>query len=413
MSTVSAPPTLGAKAAEHSAYILDDEPEIGTLVAAALATCGFSARQFTTVDPFIKEFDIAFPGLIVLDLALGQSDAVEIIRRLQIMKYHGKILLISGRDQATLAKIAAIGERHGMHMLPPLQKPFRAADIKARLVGDQPDMRTEAGDYRQEPSRPRKILVQITEALRRNWLELWYQPKIDLKTLGLCGAEGLVRARHPELGIIDPENILPPSGDAAYIPLSKFVLERALADWTRFADQGVPVKLAVNVPISVISSPEFMAFIRRTLPSRATFPGLLVEVTQDDLIRDLRLTPEIATQLELYNIGISVDHFKPAYASQSRLNDLQFTEIKIDRGLVSECASNASRRTLCQAVVDLAHRFGATASADGLETAADLQALMEIGVDQAQGFLFAEPMPADRLAQRLLAGGARLAAQGA
>jgi EAL domain-containing protein (putative c-di-GMP-specific phosphodiesterase class I)/FixJ family two-component response regulator len=407
MSTVSAPPAHGDKVAARSAYILDDEPEIGTLVAGALATCGFSARKFTAAAPFLKEFDVAFPGLIVLDLALGQSDAVEIIRRLESLKYKGKILLISGRDEATLAQIAAIGERHGMSMLQPLRKPFRANEIKQRLLGQDVEPQHDAREERLELVRPKKTLIQITEALRRNWLELWYQPKIDLRTLSVCGAEALLRARHPDFGIIDPDHILPPSGDAAFLPLSKFVIEHVLADWVRFVEQGLPVKLSVNVPLSIITSPDFVALIRRILPTDARFPGLVVEVTEDDILSGSRRTWEIASQLNLYNVHISIDRFGTARASRSRLTEMQFSELKIDRGFVSECSSNESRRAVCQTAVDLAHGCGAAACADGVETAADLRTLIELGVDRAQGFLFAEPMPADRLVQRLLAGSAR------
>jgi EAL domain-containing protein (putative c-di-GMP-specific phosphodiesterase class I) len=342
----------------------------------------------------------------VLDLALGQSDAVEIIRRLETLKYKGSILLVSGRDAATLAEIAQIGERHGMVMLEPLRKPFRPNDIRRRLAGHDAEARTEARETPPGPKPQKRIAVQVAEALRKNWLELWYQPKIDLKSLSIAGAEGLLRARHPDLGIILPENILPPPGDPSYAPLSAFVVERAMKDWKRFADQGLPLKLAVNVPISVLISPDFVRLVRRTLPKDPDFPGLILEVTEDEVIRDPQWTREIAMQLKLHNVHISIDDFGAAYASMARLNDLPVSEVKIDRSFVSTCSSDESKRILCQTVVDLAHRFGATACAEGVETAEDLRALIAMGTDTAQGFLFAKPMTPDALAQKLLASSA-------
>src|SRR5580658_6060738 len=234
------------------AFILDDEVQIGALVVQALKACGLASRQFTKSDPFLKEIELSPPALVVLDLALGQSDAVEIIQRLKVLKYKGGILLISGRDAATLAAIAKIGERHGMVMLEPVRKPFRASDIRKSLARHNAEPGTDAKESPPAPRAPKQIKVQLAEALRNNWLELWYQPKIDLKTLSVAGAEGLLRARHPELGIITPENILPPPGDPSYAPLSAFVVERAMKDWKCFADQGLPLKLAVNVPVSVL-----------------------------------------------------------------------------------------------------------------------------------------------------------------
>ena len=143
--------------------------------------------------------------------------------------------------------------------------------------------------------------------------------------------------------------------------------------------------------------------VRSLLPADPTFPGLTMEISEDEVIRDPQLAREIATQLRLYNVGISIDDFGSAYASLSRLNDLPVIEVKIDRGFVYGCASDRLKHGLCQTVVDLAHRFGASACAEGVETADDLRALIKMQCDTAQGFLFAEPMPAATFASTLMA----------
>jgi DNA-binding response OmpR family regulator len=134
MSTDSAPPLPGNEAAARSAYVVDGDPEIGTLLVTVLGAFGFAARNFAAPDPFFREIDRAFPGLVVLDLALGQSAATEIIDRLAALRYRSRVLLISSGDEAGLARIAGLGERHGMIMLQPLRKPFRASEIKARVI---------------------------------------------------------------------------------------------------------------------------------------------------------------------------------------------------------------------------------------------------------------------------------------
>jgi FixJ family two-component response regulator len=116
------------------AYVLDDEPQVGTLVCRVLGACGFTPRQFTSPAPFMAEVRAMPPKLIALDLALGQSAAIEIIHLLELLKYKGKIVVISGRDDTTLAEVTQIGERHGLAMLPPLKKPFRVADLEQRLA---------------------------------------------------------------------------------------------------------------------------------------------------------------------------------------------------------------------------------------------------------------------------------------
>jgi EAL domain-containing protein (putative c-di-GMP-specific phosphodiesterase class I)/ActR/RegA family two-component response regulator len=386
-----------------SAYVLDDEADIGTLVCQLLAKSGFAPQQFTSPAPFFVELEHAAPDLVVLDLALGQSDAVEVIRRLEVLEFKGKVLLISGRDEGTLIEITQIGERRGLAMLPPLAKPFRAHDLRSRLAVPEAEPQQDAGVRRSpQDSTARKIAVLARDALRNNWLELWYQPKIDLKSLTVCGAEALLRARHPEHGIIYPPDLLPPAGDPDYQPLSAFVLKRAMADWRRFAYQRLPLKLAVNMPASVILAPEFISLVRQYLPAAADFPGLIIEITEDEVIREPELIREIATQLKLYNVWISIDDFGSGYASLSRLKDLPFVEVKIDRSFVDSCASNQLKHGLCQTIVDLAHRFGASVCAEGVETGQDLRSLVNMGCNAAQGFLFAKPMPADQLAALML-----------
>jgi two-component system, cell cycle response regulator len=395
----------GDQSRSACAFVLDDEPQIGALVCKVLQACGIAPRQFTAVEPFLSELKTTVPDLILLDLSLGQSDAVEIIRHLEANKYEGKVILISGRGEATLREITAIGEKHGLAMLPPLNKPFRPADLKERLSSHPASVAPASiGEAQNDVHPSGKAKVQMVEALRNNWLEVWYQPKLDLKALSFSGAEALVRARHPVHGVITPDRLLPPAGDPAYQPLTKFVVERAMADWVEFARRGVHLKLSVNAPVSVIHTPAFIALVRSALPRDPEFPGLIVEVTEDEVTRNSEWAREISTQLKLYNVALSIDDFGSGYASLSRLNDLPFIEVKIDRSIVAGCASNQLKHGLCQTVVDLAHRFGATVCAEGVETADDFRALVDMQCDVGQGFLFAKPMPAAQLTPTLLAG---------
>ena len=145
---------------------------------------------------------------------------------------------------------------------------------------------------------PKALLVQLVDALRNNWLEVWYQPKIDLRSLTICGAEALVRARHPSYGVIAPAQLLPP----AIRPISRCrgsVIDQAMADWGRFVDRGLRLRLAVNVPVSVIQTPNFITMVRSALlPKHASFPGLTIEITEDEIIDNPQLAREIATAIE-------------------------------------------------------------------------------------------------------------------
>jgi EAL domain-containing protein (putative c-di-GMP-specific phosphodiesterase class I)/FixJ family two-component response regulator len=389
---------------QRVAYVLDDEAQIAAFVCNVLRASGFDAQPFADPVTLFVETKRALPDLIVLDLALGQSDAVEVIRYLETMRFRGNVLLISGRDAAVLADIERIGTDRGLEMLPSLQKPFRVSDLKSRLTAigaaESPAARSKAA-VEPKPAAAREFMINLPEAERNGWLELWYQPKIDLKTLSVSGAEALLRARHPQFGLVSPANLLPPAGDPAHHALSRFVIRRAMTDWERFADNDIFLKLAVNVPVSVISTSEFIPLVRQLLPAVPGFPGLIVEVTEDEVIRDAALIREIATQLKLYNAWVSIDDFGAGHSSLARLMDLPCSEVKLDIQFVSNCASDPLKQAVCGSVVDLAHRFGATVCAEGVERAEDLRCLREMGCDTAQGFLFAKPMAPDQLLKML------------
>ena len=161
------------------AFIVDDEPQVRAFVSKAFVGAGFIPHEFSRVPEVEAALTLFKPEVIVLDLSLGGTDAVEMMRSLAASRFAGKILLVSGHDPATLDEVRKIGERRGLAMLPILRKPFRIEELKARLAEVT------------EPTGVPTGRADLEAALQNNWLELWYQPKIDLKSMGVCGAEAL------------------------------------------------------------------------------------------------------------------------------------------------------------------------------------------------------------------------------
>lgn len=381
-------------AREH-ALVIDDESQVRSFVGEALSAAGYVAHQVANAHEFEAAMIQWPPALIVLDLSLGNSDAVEIIRSLSASRFHGDVVLITGRDEATLNEVQAIGERRGLSMLQPLMKPFRLDALRDRISSvHHRDVEPGTG-------------VNLEAALKNRWLELWYQPKIDLRSMLVCGAEALVRLRHPVHGLVTPDHFLPRPRDPLYHPLTDYVVRKSLSDWVAFADHRMVSRLAINVPASVLQRPGFVANLRQHLPRHPKFPGLIVEITEDEAISDPELAREIAVQLKLYDVYVSIDDFGAGYSSLERLSELPFAEIKLDRSYVQGCSSDNRRREMCQVVKDLARRFGIVAVAEGVEEKDDLQVLLEIGYDVAQGYLFAKPMPGGDFVQLIESRAAR------
>jgi EAL domain-containing protein (putative c-di-GMP-specific phosphodiesterase class I)/CheY-like chemotaxis protein len=369
-------------------FVVDDEEGICKFVSAAVTSFDYQADYFTSAPLALRALKHCSPSIIFLDIALGGSDAIEVIRTLGQRGYRGVVQLMSGSNPAILEDVRRIGERHKLIMRPPLKKPFRIEAIRQVLADAPIDQWPDAARCADE--RPS---IGLDEALDRGWLEVWYQPKLDLGARKFAGAEGLIRCRHPELGVLPPSSFLPNATPQALTALTQFVILTALHDWQELAKSGFNLKFAVNAPIASLTDLNLPELIRANTPKGGAWPGLILEVTEGEVAKDIGLAHEIATQLSLYGISLAIDDFGEGYSSFARLRELPFAELKLDASFVQNCSEDPKNAAICQAVIELAHSFGALAVAEGLESAADVQAVQRMGCDIGQGFVFARPMP--------------------
>jgi EAL domain-containing protein (putative c-di-GMP-specific phosphodiesterase class I) len=247
-----------------------------------------------------------------------------------------------------------------------------------------------------------RTLISIADALEQNWLELWYQPKIDLKRKRLAGAEALARIHHPEHGLMWPDSFLPDVDADSVARLTERALIATLQDWAVFEQAGFNLHLAINVPVAVMVRLPIADLVREHRPRSSRWPGLILEVSEDQIVRDIKLANEIANELRHSGVTISIDDFGAGYSSFSSLRALPFAELKLDSSFIKDCAVDPTNAAICQTAIDLAHRFGSAAVAEGIESAADMQALVVMGCDFGQGVLIAPPMPQPRFLDLLL-----------
>lgn len=259
-----------------------------------------------------------------------------------------------------------------------------------------------------------KDKIPLGEVLRRDWAEIWYQPKIELRTMRMVGAEALVRARHPVRGVVAPYFFLPDAVEADLLALTEQVILTALDDWELFDDYGVGVKFAVNVPVSAFVKLPIARLLREARPRAANWPGLVLEVTEDQIMHDLPLANDVAGALRELKCTLALDDFGAGYSSLARLRQLPFSELKIDRSYVMNCDRDPLNAGLCETIVELGKRFGLGIVAEGIETMHESHRLQAIGCDVGQGYLFAKPMPKNELIalmRRRVVGGVRPAAK--
>jgi EAL domain-containing protein (putative c-di-GMP-specific phosphodiesterase class I)/FixJ family two-component response regulator len=387
-------------------YIVDDERGICHMISHAMRAEGFTTTEFRCAPSLLEAVAKSAPDIIFLDLSLEGSDAVDAIRGLDLLGYGGAVQLISGREKKLLNNINDIGQRRSLHMLPVLPKPFDLDAIR-KLIKDVAASRFTASrvckNNKQNLSREFDLAeqakstpsVRLDEALANDWLEFWYQPIIDIRGGSPKGAELLARVRHPKYGVLNPAAFLPSADLTVLLALTERALIESCLGWQVLAKIGIPLRLAINVPVKVLTTLAIPELVREHRPKDATWPGLILEVTEDQIISDIALAYEVATQLCLYDVSISIDDFGAGYSSLARLQEMPFCELKIDREFVTNCACDEVKAGICQTIIDLAHRFGKVAVAEGIENDDDLRTLRRMGCDMGQGYLIGRPMPKD------------------
>jgi EAL domain-containing protein (putative c-di-GMP-specific phosphodiesterase class I) len=237
--------------------------------------------------------------------------------------------------------------------------------------------------------------VTLAEVLANDWLELWYQPKVELRSQHLAGAEALVRAWHPDRGILGPGAFLPGASEADMRALTERVIRIALRDWEDFDYYDMPIPISVNTPVSALTKLPIADIVRKQRPKAAHWPGLILEVTEDEIVDDVAKVNEVAAALHACHCKLALDDFGAGYSSLSRLKQLPFDELKIDRSYVTNCHADRVNAGLCEVIVELGQRFGMKTVAEGIETVHEYHKLQGLGCDLGQGYLFAKPMAKD------------------
>ncbi len=389
MPGVRAPMLHQPRRAVPRACVLDDKPHVRTFISDMLDELGF----FTVAAPQALDvrtmLETTHPSLVVVSVPDASSAAPGVLIRLAAEGYRGNVMLFGGRASSALMSAHELGEKLRLAMLPPLGTPFRDGDLAENLSTFLP--------IRPAIAAP----VDVAEALQADWLELWYQPKVDPHRMTLRGAEALIRMRHPLLGVVPPAYFIPPPGDPKLRTLSEFVVRQAAADWRGFAEGGAPVEIAVNLPMVMLEDGAFVDGMRTHLPDHPAFPGLVVEVGSAEVMRDPDLACALARQIADRCIRISVEDAAAACPALAALPDLPFAELKVDWRLIEGC-TDALKRAVCLPVIELAERAGCAAVAVGIETPAALEAVRDMGFALVQGFLFAGPMDAGKFARTML-----------
>ena len=386
-------------------FVVDEEGSIRHFLSLILHGAGIDTEEFADGKAMVQAMAKRNPDLVFLNIGLESSEAIEAILLLAKRGYFGFVQLMSGRGSAVLEHVKSVGVQHKLQMLPVLKKPFETSAI-VRIMQE-----LKLGHPAAMAAR-----IGLGEALKNGWMEFWYQPKIDLRKKQLAGAEAFARARHPQFGILSPGAFMPGATESELIALSELALVSALKTAASFATLGINLRFAVNIPVNALVKLSIPDIVRTHRPQIDNWAGLIIDVTEEQIVTDLALAAAMTKRLAPLNVKLAIDDFGRGYSSLARLKELPFSELKLDRTFVADCGTDKVNAPLCKTVIDLAHNFGSAAVAIGIEKASDALALTSMGCDMGQGFLLGQPMPGERfmsLLRQRAAGQGRAAAAAA
>ena len=255
------------------------------------------------------------------------------------------------------------------------------------------------------------LLGELDTAMASGQLWNAYQPKLDLATGRITGAEALVRWQHPLFGAITPDQFIPIIEEHHRVgDLTVFVLEQAIEDALGWGESGHPIGVAVNVSATLLADHAFIERIARVLQtSRLPTEQVTIEVTESAAMHSPDRAIAALESWRSLGVNISIDDYGTGQSSLGYLQMLPATELKIDKSFVQSIGTDRRNAIMVRSTVALAHELGMKVVAEGIEDAGCLELLREMGCDTAQGYLIARPMSAGALADHL-ADAARLAA---
>ncbi|HEY6528313.1 MAG TPA: EAL domain-containing response regulator [Cellvibrionaceae bacterium] len=340
---------------------------------------------------------------ILIDLEMPIMDGVELIHSIAQRKLSPHIIIVSAKDPVLISSVGTMAEAEGLTVIGTFKKPLQAEMLQCSFLHLLTCLQTQQIEKDIQASTPTPAAItglELSHAISNDQIFLAYQPKLTVRGLLLSGVEALARWQHPEKGFIPPVTFIPLAERLGLINvLTQKLFIMALNEKRKWQRMGLHFHLAFNLsPYSVSDEglTDWIVSITKqydVLPEEITF-----EITENALLNELASAIRTLARLRLKGFNIAIDDYGTGFANAQQLSRVPATELKLDRSLVHNVSKRPQQRTILTSSIELGKKLNLTLVAEGAETRDDYNVLVELGVDQVQGYYFSRPLfPEDLL----------------
>lgn len=332
--------------------------------------------------------------IVISDLDMPGMDGMEFIRHLGETGAKVSVIIASSVECAVLASVETMTRAYGLRVLGVIEKPVTPSKLKALI-----DRYDPARGKDRSAVTATFTLDEILEGLRNHEFEPFFQPKVELSTGRVKGAEALARWRHPHHGIVAPHAFITPLEDGGLInELMWSMLSKSAELCSIWRASGPDVTVSVNLSFKSLTDVDLADHVTDVVCSQNVEPRhIILEVTESAAATDVGKALENLARLRIKGFGLSIDDYGTGYSSMQQLTRIAFTELKIDQSFVTNASKHPPSRIVLESSLAMAKKLGITAVAEGVETQREWDLLREFGCDLAQGYFVARPMDAQAL----------------
>lgn len=328
--------------------------------------------------------------IVVCDLNMPEMDGLEFLRHLGQGGNQVSVIITSALGSKLLESAGKMSRMYGIKLLGVVEKPIMPAQFQELFS------RHEVTEKKWQQPAAEKIftLEEILQGIREKQFEPFFQPKANLKSGRLTGAEALARWHHPLHGVIGPYSFISQLEQSGNIDELTFImLEKAAAACRRCHDKGHPLSVSVNLSLVSLDNPELADKITRMVRNNGIDTQYIVlEITESAVMTNAAQALENLARLCMHGFSLSIDDYGTGYSSMQQLTRIPFSELKIDQSFVKDFVDNQALRVVVESSIDMAHKLRIKSVAEGVETQQHWDMLSGVGCDTAQGYFLAKPM---------------------